>query len=383
MPYHAIEDPRQLKALLDALLTIESELELSGVLRRVVEAGRTITGARYAALGVLDETGTHLVEFVHSGVDDATAAAIGRLPTGEGILGLLVVDPQALRLADLRSHTDAAGFPKGHPRMRSFLGVPVGVGTSVFGNLYLADKQGGTSFTEDDEALATALAAAAGIAVDHARLQERVSELSLAADRERIARDLHDTVIQRLFATGLSLQSSVSLVGEPAARARIEEAVRDLDATIRDVRSTIFALEQPGGVGPTLRSRVLTVCAEAARSLGFEPDVRFRGAIDEEVEETIAVELLSSLREALSNVARHAGAGWVGVEVVLDGSVHLVVADDGIGVPARRRRGGHGIPNMRARARELGGRCTVRARPAGGTEVRWVVPLKTSERGSA
>ncbi|MDA8034188.1 MAG: GAF domain-containing protein [Actinomycetota bacterium] len=378
MPYHALDDPDQLKALLDAFLAIESEVELSGVLRLVVDAARTMTGARYGALGVLDEEGRRLVQFIHAGFPPGAEAAIGRLPRGDGILGLLVVDPRPLRLDDLRTHPDAVGVPPGHPELRSFLGVPVRVRDAVFGNLYLAEKAGGASFSEDDEALVVALATAAGIAVDHARLQARVAELSLAADRERIARDLHDTVIQRLFATGLSLQSSLSLVHEPAVRVRIEEAVGDLDATIRDVRATIFALEQPKGGGPTLRSRVLTVCAEVSHGMGFEPDVRFRGAIDERVPEAVAVELLSSLREALSNVARHAGAGWVGVEIAVDAGLSLVVADDGAGLPPSNRSHGHGIANMRSRARALGGRCSVRARPTGGTEVRWSVPLDGS-----
>lgn len=375
VPYHALEDPEQLKELLDALLSIESEPDINGVLRRVVEAARLLTGARYGALGVLERNGKGLAEFVYSGIDEETAARIGRLPHGEGILGLLVVDPRPLRLEDLRTHPDAVGFPPGHPEMRSFLGVPLRVRDAVYGNLYLAEKEGADAFDDDDEALAVALATAAGIAVDHTRLQERVGELTLAADRERIARDLHDTVIQRLFATGLSLQSSVGRVHDPEVRSRLQEAVDDLDATIRQVRATIFALEQPPPAAPGLRPRVLSICEDAARSLGFEPEVRFSGPIEERVEEEVAVELLSSLREALSNVARHAEASWVRVSLAVGDEIFLVVADDGVGPGSLPAPGGHGVLNMQARARSLGGRCTVTPGDSGGTEVRWVVPL--------
>lgn len=374
VPYHLIDDPAELKELLDALLAIESEPDLAGVLRRVVEAARQLTRARYAALGVLAPQGRHLAEFVSSGIDAATAADIGRLPHGEGILGLLIREARPLRLADLRTHPDAAGFPPGHPDMGSFLGVPLLVRDAVYGNLYLTEKEGGGEFSEGDEALAVALATAAGVAVDHARLQRRVGELTLAADRERIARDLHDTVIQRLFATGLSLQSSLSLVLDATLRERIEEAVGDLDATIRQVRATIFDLEQPERSEHGLRARVLSVCAEAARSLGFDPEVRFSGAIDDRVDEETSVELLSSLREALSNVARHADAHWAEVELSARDELALRVVDDGVGPGPSGDGVGRGVSNMKARAKGLGGGCTVAARPGGGTEVRWVVP---------
>lgn len=375
MPYHELDDPEQLKELLDALLSIESEPDIHGVLRRVVEAARRLTRSRYAALGVLGPEGKGLAEFVYSGVDDATVARIGRLPRGEGVLGLLVVDGRPLRLDDLRAHPDSVGFPPGHPEMRTFLGVPLRIRDTVYGNLYLAEKEGGAVFDADDEALAVALAKASSIAVDHTRLQERVGELTLAADRERIARDLHDTVIQRLFATGLSLQSLLSRVHDLELGSRLQEAVDDLDRTIQQVRATIFALEQPAPASPGVRARVLSICEEAVRSLGFEPEVRFSGPIEERVGEATAVELLSSLREALSNVARHAKAHGARVGLTVGDEISLVVTDDGVGVGHRLATGGRGIANMRARAGALGGRCTVTPGEEGGTEVRWIVPL--------
>lgn len=376
MYYHAIRDPDQLQALLAAVLAIESDLELPGVLRRIAEAACSLTGARYGALGILDPSGKGLAEFVHVGMDGATVEAIGHFPEGEGILGLLILDPRPLRLTDLSTHPDSVGFPPSHPPMRSFLGVPLRVRGEVFGNLYLTEKQGAEQFSETDEALVVALAGAAGIAVDNARLHARLGDLGLAADRERIARDLHDTVIQRLFATGLSLQAALPLAEDPDLRSRIEEAVSDLDDTIRQVRTTIFALEPPPTANKGVRARLLEICAEAARSLGFDPEVRFVGAIDRNVNTLVATELLSTLREALSNVARHAQAHHAVVELSVDGEVHLRVIDDGVGVKAGEHRSGRGLANMAERAKLLGGSLTVSPLRDGGTEISWRAPLR-------
>lgn len=376
MPYHAIGDPDQLHALLDAVLRIESGLELPGVLHRIVEAACLLTDARYGALGMLDPSGNGLAEFVHVGVDDDTVDRIGHLPKGEGILGRLILEPRPLCLTDLATHPDSAGFPPGHPLMRSFLGVPLRVRGEVFGNLYLTDKQSAIEFSGDDERLVVALAAAAGIAIDNARLHQRLGELSMVAERERIARDLHDTVIQRIFATGLSLQSTLPLARDPDLRSRLEEAVADLDETIRQVRTTIFALEPPATAVPGVRNHILELCNEAARSLGFDPEVRFRGAVDRFVEGRLATELLSTLREALSNVSRHAQARHVEVDVSASADeVHLRVVDDGVGVLARSPTG-NGLPNMAERAESLGGSFSLSTRPRGGSELIWQVPLR-------
>src|SRR5215218_10163943 len=194
------------------------------MLDRIVSAAVGLVDARYGALGVLDETGTRLSQFITVGLDDETCRAIGTLPEGHGILGLLIVDPKPIRLPDLHEHPDSYGFPPRHPPMKSFLGVPIRVRNQVFGNLYLTDKTTAEVFTDIDEELVVGLAAAAGVAIENARLHERVQRYALVEDRERIARDLHDTVVQRLFATGLSLQGTVRLVrsDSAAATARIE-----------------------------------------------------------------------------------------------------------------------------------------------------------------
>ena len=226
--------PRSLRQLLDAVQTVASDLDLPRILRRITQAAVDLVDARYGALGVLDTAGARLAQFITVGLDDVQRARIGRLPEGHGILGLLIVDAKPLRLPDLSEHPDSYGFPPGHPPMRSFLGVPIRIRGEVFGNLYLTDKTSAEVFTDVDEELVVSLAGAAAVAIENARLADRVRDLALLEDRERIGRDLHDTVIQRLFATGMSLQTTIRLVrtDSEAAIARIERAVDDLDVTV-------------------------------------------------------------------------------------------------------------------------------------------------------
>jgi signal transduction histidine kinase len=260
--------------------------------------------------------------------------------------------------------------------MTSFLGVPIHVRGQVFGNLYLTDKIGATGFDEADEELAVALAAAAGVAIENARLHARVRQLTLAEDRERIARDLHDTVIQRLFATGLLLQSAAGrLADRPEVAERLERAVEDLDATVREVRSVIFELERVRLPGRSLRASALDRAAEAAGSLGFEPVVRFDGPVDSAASPDVAEHVLAVLGEALSNAARHAGASRVEVDLVAGDTLLLRVRDDGVGPGIGYRQGGQGLRNIERRARDLGGTSSLTAGEGGGSELRWEVPL--------
>lgn len=381
MPYHRVTDPDKLHALLDAVLAIESDLELTTLLTRIVEAAIGLVGARYGALGVLAPGGHGLVQFVHSGIPPEQAAAIGHLPEGKGILGLMIERPEPLRLTDLSTHPAAAGFPPGHPAMTSFVGAPIRVRGRVFGNLYLTDKCGAAGFDEEDEQLVTALAVAAGISVDNARLHSQVRELALLEERERIARDLHDDVIQRIFAIALSLQATEGRVGaDPDLAERITDAVDALDETIRQIRTTIFSLEPSPSSASTLRAEVLSLCAEARRSLGFDPEVRFAGPVDAAAG-GLAGDALAALREALSNVARHARASRVTVSVAaVDGNLAVVVTDDGVGLrpgvaSGRTPGAGRGLPNLAERAEDLGGSFSVATRPEGGTLLEWRVPL--------
>jgi signal transduction histidine kinase len=370
-----IAGPQSLRQLLTAVTSVGSDLDLPTILQRVVESAATLVDARYGALGVLDEDRTRLSAFLTTGIDDDGKRRIGNLPSGHGILGLLIVDPQPLRLPDLNQHPDSFGFPPNHPPMTSFLGVPVRVRGEVFGNLYLTDKRSAEVFSDVDEELVVALAAAAGIAIENARLHARMRDIAVFEDRERIARDLHDTVIQRLFATGLSLQGAARLAERPEVRARIEAAVDDLDVTVRHIRTAIFGLESSGARGEALRSRVLSVIADAVGPLGFEPRVLFDGPVDAVVPDDLGTELLATLREALTNVARHARAQRVDIEVTAAEDVVLLVRDDGVGIPEAPGGGGHGLANMGARARRAGGTFEAVAGEGGGTTLRWQVPL--------
>lgn len=210
-------------------------------------------------------------------------------------------------------------------------------------------------------------------------LRAAQEDLALLADRERIARDLHDTVLQRIFATGLTLQAAALRTSNPDARERIDRAVADLDTTIREIRTAIFSLHGSSSEG-SLRQAVLTLAAEAARPLGFAPSVRFAGPVDSGVPGEVTGELPLVLREALSNVARHARATRLEVDVVVtDDAVRLQVNDDGVGLsPGAARAGGRGLVNMDQRARSLGGACQVSTPPGGGTVVDWHVPRTDS-----
>jgi PAS domain S-box-containing protein len=211
-----------------------------------------------------------------------------------------------------------------------------------------------------------------------ARMNE---QLALVDDRERIARDLHDTVIQRLFAVGLSLQGAATRAGSPDVAERIETAIEEIDATIREIRTAIFTLHARRAPTAGPRDDVLAIAREASRALGFEPQVTFEGLVDTAMPPTVRDELVPTLREALSNVAKHAHASRVGISVsVADDKVALVVRDNGVGIGGDAG-GGNGLGNMAERAIALGGACTVRRGTAGGTVVEWRVPLERSARG--
>ncbi len=370
-----------LRGLLQAVLAIGSDLDLEAMLHRIVESAVELVGARYGALGVLDEAHTRLAQFVTVGVGDDIQDAIGHLPDGHGILGVLITHPRPLRLPDLRAHPDSVGFPPHHPPMRSFLGVPIRIRNEVFGNLYLTDKVDGDEFSELDEELAVGLASAAAVAVDNARLHATVQSLALVHDRERIARDLHDTVIQRLFATGLTLQGTARLAGDrPEVVGRIEAAVDEVDVTIKHIRSAIFELsEGPGSDG--LRNRAASLLRAASIVSGFQPRMFFDGPIDTTVPDAIAADLLATMGEALTNVARHAEATRVDVSLTVTDEVVLTVLDDGIGPPASSGTVGRGLSNMDSRAKRHGGTLRLDAGRDGGTILTWRVPRPPSGTG--
>jgi signal transduction histidine kinase len=502
-------------------MAISSDLDLPNVLSRIVEAATRLTDAQYGALGVVGAE-SYLVEFVTTGIEDEDRRRIGDLPHGRGILGLLIREPRPIRMKDLTDHPASYGFPPHHPAMESFLGVPVRIRGTVFGNLYLTEKSGGGEFTDTDEQLVVALAGVAGLLIENARaygaserrrewleavatlpetlqppidweasltsiasaarraahsraiavvdvearsmlaiacdpdeedvfrrhlddvrphlvgleifdpidvttgslvstvvplstqlakggllvafhdaaelrrrdfddrdllcsftefaaltldrgqaISER-EELAVISDRERIARDLHDVVIQRLFATGMQLQAAGMWAVKDEVRDLVQRSAAELDATIRDVRATIFELQMPSAV--SVRRELRALVREYGHVLGFVPELRIKGPVDTGVTEEMRESLLKVVREALSNVSRHAQATRVEMEAsVGNARFTLTVDDDGVGLVTAGARSG--LENAGARADALGGELEVGDSPLGGVRLRWSVPL--------
>ncbi len=380
--YDEIGDPVTLRRLLEATLLLESNLQLGDLLSHIVEEALSLANARYGALGVLDAAGGEVVEFHVSGLlpDDEALLLAGPLPTGRGVLGVLIEEPRPIRIKSIGDHPSSVGFPPGHPQMTSFLGAPIKVRDQVYGNIYLTDKIGADEFTADDEIVIEALALAAGIAVENAWLNRRAGEAAVYEERDRMARDLHDGVIQRLFAIGLSLQGMTSAQAGRAVAESIGAVVNDIDETIRQVRATIFELGVEGR-GRGIRASMLSLLDELRPMIGFPVPVAFSGPVDSTVTDEVAEQLLSTLREALSNVARHARATWADVHLHVSGlNCRLEVRDNGMGmVDDPEPGGGHGLLNMRSRAESLGGSFKVLQPAAGGTTLIWQVPLATGD----
>ncbi len=375
VPYQKIQDSATLRRLLDAVLMIEADVELPALLRHVVEEACALVDARYGALGVLNEARTSLEQFISVGLDEEERALIGPPPTGRGVLGLLITDPEPLRLRDLATHPDSYGVPAHHPAMKSFLGVPVRTRNEVYGNLYLTDKRGADSFSDEDESLAEALALAAGIAIENNRLHDRVRMSSVLDDRDRIARDLHDRVIQRVFAIGLSLQEATRSADPELIVSRVNTAVDNLDTTITEIRTAIYELDG-GDVKGGLRHGVLELVGELTPLLGARPEVTFAGPV-ENVPQRTADNLLAVVREALTNAAKHAQASRFLVTVSASDHVTLEVVDNGVGLPSVTSKEGLGLANLRSRAERLGGECVIASGDFGGTRVTWRVPVET------
>ncbi len=367
--------------LIEAGLTLASELSLDAVLQRIVELAVRITGARYGALGVLGDDG-RIEEFLTEGVTAEERAAIGDPPAGHGILGLLISEARPLRITDVAADPRSVGFPPNHPPMHSLLGAPVMARGRIFGNIYLAEKKDAGEFTDEDQRALEVLATQAGVAVENARLYEEMQRaqgelrrLEVLDERERIAKELHDGVIQSLFAVGMSLQGVAALAQDDGITGRIESAVEDIDRAIRDLRNYIFGL-RPG----ILADRQLD---QAIRELASEFEGRSGVVTAVDVDPTVAAELASIAadvvqltREALSNVSRHAEATTCRVSLRRNGNGALLeIDDDGRGFEIGGAPGGLGLANLRDRVGSLGGSLDIQSRVGEGTTVRAALPL--------
>jgi signal transduction histidine kinase len=375
VPYRRIADPEKLRRLMAAVLMVSADLELAELLTHFITEACSLVEARYGALGVLNPTRTALDQFLTVGLTDDEERRIGARPTGRGVLGLVITDPEPLRLDDLHSHPDGYGFPPHHPPMSSFLGVPLRVRGEVYGNLYLTDKVRGEAFNDEDEAMAEALALAAGVAIENTRLNDTARLVGLLDERDRIARDLHDRVIQRIFSVGMALQAAARLPGPPEVLDRVSKAVGDLDDTIDEIRTAIFELED-GLNERGLRRSVLDLALELAPLLGTRPEVIFVGPVDSTVSRQAADHLVAVLREALTNAGKHAQATHYLVKVAVGEEVRLEVTDNGCGmeIPVAESNG-LGLANLRHRAEKLGGTLEFAVPTGGGTQLVWSVPI--------
>jgi len=368
--------PAAVEALDAAVRGIGGVLDLEQVLQLIVDRVRDLVTAQYAALGIVDEEG-QITRFVTSGITAAQRAAIGDLPRGRGLLGLIIRENRSYRIADIGSHPERFGFPPNHPAMGSFLGVPITVQGEPVGRLYLTNKLDAGEFSAQDQALVETFALHAGIAMENARLHAQVQRLAIVEERERISRDLHDSIIQSIYGVTLTLDDVPELVAEdPAeARERVDRAIGALQAVIRDIRNFIFGLRPLLLDSGDLLDGLRGLAAELRRSAAME--IEARATIVEELPLAVVAELLAITREALANVMRHSGASHVEMTAALeDGTVRLEIADDGSGfAPANPRTDGHhGLANMRHRAEGMGGTFTVESGEGRGTRIIVTVP---------
>lgn len=352
--------------------TLAGELALDDLLDGVVVAARDATGARYVALGVIGPD-QRLARFVHTGIDDDQVDRIGAPPTGHGVLGVLIRHPQMLRLDHLSDHPASSGFPDHHPEMETFLGTPIRSGGAVFGNLYLAEKDGG--FTAEDQRLVEVLAVQVGAAVDNALMAQQLRQLAVQAERERISRDLHDGIIQTLFSIGMGLDSARKMVSADPDRvaSRLDDAI---DTTIRDLRNTIFQLRADDAAALGLRAGLIELAREHEINALTRPDLLVPDDIDALVPTSLVPDVLQVVREALANIAKHARASRVSVALRLDGrGLVVMIDDDGFGFDPAQPTAGHGLVNIRERAALHDGTADIESGAGAGTRLRVTLPL--------
>lgn len=373
-------------ALSDAIGGIAGVLTVDVVLQLIVDRVRELVGARYAALGILGEDRRRIERFVTSGITPEQRRLLGDPPQGHGLLGLIISEGRSIRIPDIAAHPASYGFPEHHPPMTTLLGVPVRLKNRVVGNLYLTDKASGLEFTGDDQRLVDLFALHADIAIENARLHEAVQHLAVVDERERIGRDLHDGIIQSLYAISLSLEDVPELMASDGAEAatRVDSAIDTLNAAIGDLRQFVVGL-RPEQVDRTDFIGLLAVLTDQVRHSDLQ-DVEV-DLPDEHIDVPAHArgELLHIAREALSNATRHSRAARVDVSLRREGDLlRLEVADDGIGFDADRPapRGHHGLVNMRDRAEALGGSLEIRSGD-GGTTIIVRVPIPNQDDGIA
>ncbi|HYO43802.1 MAG TPA: GAF domain-containing sensor histidine kinase [Candidatus Limnocylindrales bacterium] len=381
---------QRMAALEAATRAVAAELDIDRVLGVIVDRVRELVGARFAALGIADGRG-RIERFITSGISPEGRAAIGAVPRGHGLLGLIISGGQTVNARDIAKHPARYGFPAHHPVMTSFLGAPVMVKGRSAGNLYLSDKPDDEPFNDDDERLVEMFAVHAGIAIENARLHDQVQRLAVVEERERIGKDLHDGIIQAIYAVGLSLEDVPELVededGRQDAVARVDRAIDALNLVIADIRSYILRL-RPAMGGPEDPVEALArLGEELGMNAVIDLDVDLEGGADRmrALPPDRRSDLLFIAREALSNVARHAGATRTALVLAEDDDLLvLCIEDNGRGfdpakVPGPDAFGRHqGLGNMRDRATGLGGTFAIERPDGPGTRIIVRVPAPTS-----
>jgi signal transduction histidine kinase len=338
-------------------------------LQVIVDQLRPLVGARYAALGIVGPDGV-IERFITSGITTADRAAIGAIPRGHGFLGLIIRENQSIRIPDIATDPRRYGFPPNHPPMHSFLGVPVNVHGRSVGNLYLTDKEGQAEFSAADQRIVETFALHAAIAIENARVHEQAERLAIIDERERISTDLHDGIIQSLYAVGLSLEDVPELVHDDPdeVERRVEHAIDSLHLAIRDIRNFIFGLRPELLGGTTLIGGLIAIVDEFRHNSMIHVDLHAPGPLAEPDPEATA-HLLGVVNEALSNVARHSGATManVSLETWPDGGLLLTIEDNGHGFDATvpGLLGHQGMVNMRSRVTTIGATMTLASGPSG------------------
>ena len=363
--------PEDVTRLVRAAAQVAGTAELTDTLEAIVRTAMDLTGASYGALGVIGRHG-FLTEFVHEGLEPGVAEKIGSPPAGHGVLGTITREAAAVRTDHIAEHPDSVGFPEHHPHMDTFLGVPIRVGESVYGNLYLTNKEGG--FSEDDMALIEALATIGGAAIATARMSRRLRTVAIVEDRERIARDLHDAIIQDIFAVGLGLQAVAHRVEDAQLASELGEAATRLDEAITSLRRFIFDLRPPVWAQRRVRDELADLTESLAEPHGAEVELLFRGEVDD-LPDRLVDEVLPIVRESLSNALRHAEASHISVMVNRRSDRVIVrTIDNGRGFDGEAVTTGLGLANIRTRAGSLGGFIEITTGPGEGTTVEVTLP---------
>jgi signal transduction histidine kinase len=384
---------RELLALHEAGLEIAAELDLETVLQRVVDRAAALVGARYGALSLLAPAARdgQIAAFITTGITPEERARLGPPPRGHGLLGVVLTDGQRLRLDDLTAHPRSAGFPPGHPVMRSLLAVPIVARDEIMGNLYLTEKAGGAGFTADDEETLARFATQAALAIANARLHRLAREVAISEERARLAREMHDSLAQVLGYVNTKAQAAQEFLRQgrtDSAHHQLEQlggAARDAYADVREQILGLRATAEPGTNGDLLDAlrRYLDRWQEQSevRVDLVAPD----GALPRDLPPTAELQLLRIIQEALSNVRKHAGAGRAAITIArLPGALDVTIADDGAGFDpdalGRAAFPRFGLAGMRERAEAIGATLEVISAPGEGTRVRVRLPLRGAVR---